>query len=294
MATGITNDTFYENAYVTVAEYKNAPTSVDFDNLVNGGNAAAQDAELANVIMRASSYMDEYFNQSLIAMQNTETRRTRITGDGSLIVHPKNVPVMALTNFQYGTTPNNLVTLSDCSQAWFEEQEIIVPLGSMSLNFSSQGPLSFGFPASNRQQMYVKYSYVGGFVNTLTGTLTAGASTMTVADTTGIVPNQDLTIYDGASSEMVVVASNYTYGNATIPLVTPLKYSHSAVAISALPDAIKQACILLTSAFIKVRGDASLTMALTTRASGVNAGTNMFGNEIKLALDMVDKYRRIR
>ena len=58
MTTGITPDTFYEQSYLTVAEYKDAPTSIDFDNLVVGGNGAAQDAELARVILRASSYMD--------------------------------------------------------------------------------------------------------------------------------------------------------------------------------------------------------------------------------------------
>ena len=294
MATGITNDTFYEGSYLTVAEYKNAPTAIDYDNLVVGGTAAQQDAELANVIMRASSYMDEYFNQTLNAVLNTETRRTRITGEGNLIIHPKNVPILALTSFQYGPTPNLLTTLSDCSQAWFEEQEVIIPLGSMNVTTSSQGPLSFGSAYSNRQQIYCKYSYVGGYPNTLTGTLTAGATSITVADTTGILPNQDLTIYDGASTEDVIISPNYTYGATTIPIVSPLKYSHTGVAISGLPDAIKQACILLTTAFLKVRGDGSLTMALTTRPSGQNTGGQMFGNEVKLALDMVDKYRRIR
>ena len=45
MTTGTTYDTFIENAYITVPEYKNAPTSIDYDNLVVGGNANAQDAE---------------------------------------------------------------------------------------------------------------------------------------------------------------------------------------------------------------------------------------------------------
>jgi hypothetical protein len=76
MAVGITSNTFSETPYITVAEYKNAPTSIDYDNLVVGGNAQAQDAELSNVIRRASSFMDEYFNANLNATQYVETQRT--------------------------------------------------------------------------------------------------------------------------------------------------------------------------------------------------------------------------
>jgi hypothetical protein len=58
MTTGVTTLTgFDENPYITVAEFKNAPTSIDYNNLVVNGNQQAQDAELARVIMRATSYL---------------------------------------------------------------------------------------------------------------------------------------------------------------------------------------------------------------------------------------------
>jgi hypothetical protein len=296
MPTGLAPDTFAENAYITVAEYKNAPTSIDYNNLVVGGNSGAQDAELANVILRASSYMNEYLNQNLVANQYVETQRVRMNSMGYIALHPNNFPVVALVDFQYGTDPNSLTTLGDCSKAWFESQQLIIPLSQLSTNYSSQGALAFGAPAAPRQQMFTKYTYVAGFVNTGIVTATATQSTLTVSSGLGIEAGQILRIYDGASSETVIVASTYTTASTTVPLTSALVYSHAAgVAIGNLPTALKQACILITTAFIKVRGDSSMTMSITTSASTAPAtGSQRYGNDVSLALDMVNKYRRIR
>lgn len=291
MAIGLTNDTFNESPYITVTEYKNAPTSIDYNNLVVGGNEAAQDAELANVILRASSYMNEYFNQSLVADTITETKRTRVTPQGWISLHPKNSNLVALTDFEYGANPNNLTVLPDCSQAWFEEQQLVIPLYQSTM--SSQGPLSFGFPMSNRNIIFCKYTYIAGFpVTTSSGV--AGESSITVADATGILPGQRLRISDGAKSEQVTVDSTYVFGDTTVPVAAPLGRSHTNAATDALPAVVKEACILLTTAFIKIRGDQSLTMMATTRPSGAMMGSELYGSEIKLALDMVDKFRRVR
>lgn len=294
MTTGFTYDTFIENAYLTVAEYKNAPTSIDYDNLVIGGNGAAQDAELARVIMRASSFMNEYLNQNLVADTITETQRTRINSAGMISLHPNNSNIVALESFQYGADPNMLSTLNDCSQVWFENQQIIIPLAGNTLTWSSSGPLSFGAAsAAPYVNMFCKYTYVAGFVNTLaTGTL--GASQVTVADGTGILAGAVLTIFDGAKTERVTVASTYVYGSTTVPLTAPLVFDHTAVAISNLPTAVKQACILITTAFLKTRGDGSMTMNITTAPTSNITGDMRYSSEIRLGLDMVNKYRRIR
>lgn len=294
MTTGFTYDTFTENAYLTVAEYKNAPTSIDYDNLVIGGNAAAQDAELARVIMRASSYMNEYLNQNLVADQITETQRTRINNSGFIALHPYTSNIVALENFQYGADPLMLATLNDCSQVWFENQQIIIPLAGNTLTWSSQGSLGFGaWSAAPNVTMFCKYTYVAGFVNTVC-TGVAAASTVTVESGVGILAGQTLTIYDGAKTERVVVASTYTYGSKTVPLVTPLVHDHTATAISNMPTVIKEACILITTAFLKVRGDGSMTMNITTAPTANITGDMRYSSEFRLALDMVSKYRRVR
>lgn len=296
MATGITPITpTYETPYITIAEYKNAPTSIDFDNLVVGGNSAAQDAELTNVIYRATSFMNEYLNQSLNATSQTEQQRTRITPQGFIALHPNNNPVISLSSLEYGSNPNNLSTLTDCSTAWFEDQQLLIPISSLSTNYTNQGSLAlggYGYPGAG---IFVKYTYVSGFVNSTIVTATATQSTLTVANASGIQAGQTLRIWDGASSETVIVGTGYTYGSTTVPLASALAYTHtSGVALGNMPTVIKQACILITTAFLKVRGDSSLTMAITSRASGNVPGTQLYGSEMAIAIDMLDLYRRVR
>jgi hypothetical protein len=118
---------------------------------------------------------------------------------------------------------------------------------------------------------------------------------MTVANATGIVAGQALRIYDVAKSELVYVASCYTYGSTTVTQASPLLYDHAAgTTFGNLPNAIKEACILVTSAFIKMRGDSSMTMQVTVNPSGNITGAERYGSEIALALEMVSLYRRVR
>jgi len=295
MATGVTSLTFNEYPYITVAEYKNAPTSIDYDNLVVGGNANAQDAELARVILRASSFLDEYLNQNLVASARTETQRTRFTPQGFIELHPYQYPIISLQSFEYGADPNNLVTLTDPSTCWFEEQQIIIPISQLSLTYSSQGPLSFGGAGSNKYQIFTKYNYTAGYVNNAIATATAGQSSMVVSNATGITAGSMYRIYDGDKSETIYVASNYVYGSTTVPLTSALTYSHAAgVTFGNLPTAIKQATILVTTAFLKVRGDNSLTMNITYTPTTNIEAAQRYGGDIALALEMVSLYRRVR
>ena len=166
----------------------------------------------------------------------------------------------------------------------------------MQTTYSSQGPLAFGSFTSPRVQLFTKYQYAAGYANTTIVSATAAATSFTVADASGFIVGNSYRIYDGANSETITVASTYTYGSNTIPTTSALVYSHaSGVAVGNLPNAIKEATIIATTAFIKVRGDSSMTMNITT-APTINAvtGNQRYGNELSLALDMVSRYRRIR
>jgi len=286
----------FSQPYLTLQEFKNAPTALDYGNLVVGGNQAAQDAELTNAITRASSYIDQFCNQILGATADTEQQRVRIRPDGTIRFHPKYNPIVALTAFSYGYTPLDLTTVADPSVAWIEEQEVILPYAQIALNQSSQGPLGFGYPSSSRAETFIRYSYINGWANTTTAaSATAGATSLTLSDGLGITAGSSLRIYDGASSELVTVASSYTFGSTTVPLTAAIAYAHAAgISVSNLPAAIKEAAILMTSAYLKIRGDASMVMDITNTPTNQITGSSGVGTDIAHVQQILKPFVRIR
>jgi len=288
---------FQSGNYLTVAEYKNAPTAIDYDNLVVGGTSAQQDAELLTNIARASSWIDIYCNQPLLAQNFVEQQRTRITPEGYLVISPEYNNLVAVTSLSYGVTPTTLtsVTTQGLTSIWFEKAQFIYPMSQVALTYSSVGPLSFGFPPSTRSRIYANYTYVAGFCNGLISTATQGQSTLTMIDPTGLTAGSYLTIWDGANTETVTVASTYVFGSSTVPLTTALKFTHaSGVAIGTMPGAIKEAAILMVNEFLKVRGDNSLTMSITTRATGGPDTKKLIGSDMALAKELLSPFRRMR
>lgn len=297
MANAITNITQeFSKPYLTIAEFKNAPTALDWSTLVSGGNLAAQNAELSNAIIRASSYIDQFCSMRQFASLYVENQRIRFSADGTLKIHPQNWPIVALTDLKFGSTTTNLTTVPDCSVAWIEDQSIIFPASGASLSYSTSGPLSFGYVGGSGANVYSTYSYVAGYVNSITTALASiGASSLTVDSGAGIIAGQTLRIYDGEFAENVTVANNYVFGSTTVPLSTPLTSSHNAgAALSGLPAAIKQAAILLTGAFLKVRGDTSMVMGVGSNPSASVEGTQRVGSDIALADVLLKPFRRMR
>jgi hypothetical protein len=293
--TVVTNNTPYyqDDEYLSLAEYKNAPTAIDYDNLVVGGTQAQQDAELLTVIGRASSWINTHLNQSLIARTMIEQKRTRMTPQGNLIIRPEINPIIAFNSLSYGATPTNLTVVNDLTPLWFEDDKVIYPIAQTSLSYSSQGPLAFGFPPSSRSQIYVNYNYTAGYVNT-TGSGAAGQKNITVANPVGILPNQIINFYDGQYSERLQVASNYTYGSTTVPVTTNLAYTHTNAAFSGMPAAVKEAAILVVTDFLKVRGDNSMTMAVTTRPSSGPSVQDIIGSDLAMAKELLRPFRKVR
>ena len=287
----------FSTPYITVAEYKQAPTAIDYNNLVVGStDPAVQDAELANNIARASSWIDSYCKQVIGATVETEQQRSRMRPDGTITVHPRYSPISVLTAFSYGTMPNQIQAYLDPSQGWIEDQQFILPYTASTGAFSSEGPLQFGLPASPSARVYCKYTYVAGYPNTiLSANASQGATSIVLNNAVGLLSGTILNIYDGVNSEQIVVSTNDTYGDTTVVLDTPLLHAHTAgVSVSALPPAVKEAAILATTAFLKVRGDYSLTMGVTNQVGTVGLNTNQLEYDLMLAKELLEPFRRVR
>ena len=90
------------------------------------------------------------------------------------------------------------------------------------------------------------------------------------------------------------VASNYTYGANPVTLTTNMAYAHTNAAFSGMPAAVKEAAILVVTDFLKVRGDNSLTMAVTTRATSGPSVQDVIGSDLALAKELLRPFRKVR
>ena len=263
--------------YITTQEYRLAPTGVDVSSLVRG-DAAGTEAMLARQVARASAWVDVICGQTLTARTDTQLGRYRCDREGNLQVFPRFSPVLAVTAFSYGTTPANMTSLSDLSQIWVEDTEFQVPMGSSAM-FTSAGPLQFGPSIRPGGVVRALYSYVAGFSNTtLSSAASAGATSISVANALGILPGlTQLSITDGAQSEVVSVDPSYTLGSSTVPLASPLAFSHQQIGVSvtALPESVREATILLTSTLIQTRGAVAV---IAPAVGGVSARYTQSGS----------------
>jgi len=114
-------------------------------------------------------------------------------------------------------------------------------------------------------------------------------------DPIGLTAGTVVTIYDGQYTEQVTVSPTYVYGSSTVNVTTALQYAHAkGVAVGNMPQAVKQAAILVTTDFLKVRGDSSLTMSVTTRATSGPSVQDIIGSDIALAKELLAPFRRMR
>lgn len=280
--------------YLTVDEYKQAPTSVDVDDLVGGGSMALNDVELGNVLARSSSWIDAHCGQVLAATEDTETLRGRASRDGFLRIHPRFSPIIAVVDASFGSNPQAMQSL-DVSTAWIEDASVVFPL--VAANASFLGPIQFSRIYQPLAEQFIHITYVNGYANSLVAASSlVGDMSLSVSDMVGFCPNQQFTLFDGVSSEVCRVASTFVpaAGPGVVTLASPLLYDHAVgVSASALPPAVKQACIYMTNVILKSRGNAALTIQQIN--IGQYASTNsMLASDYGAAVDLLKPFRRIR
>lgn len=272
--------------YLTVKEYQDAPTALSSNNLINGASQAVQDSELANVIGRASGWIDRECFQSLVARFRNEQSKVTLGRNGEITFVPDFFPIIAVTALSYGANPSLMQSVPDCS---------VLEINDRMVTLNAPFPYGSGmttYPAFNARMPLLRYTYVHGFVNTtLAASASAGATSITVKDGAGIQIGQVIKIVNEDKSEWVTVGSSYAFGATNVPLAAPLVYAQAAgLAVHAMPDGIKQAAILATSAFIKVRGTGTKVLSTSTQAGGNISGSRGINTDLELAREMLTDF----
>ena len=295
MANAITTvSSQFSTPYLTIAEYKQAPTAIDIDDLVGGGNAAINDQELANVIARASSWIDSYCGQVLASTTDTEAFRATVDRRGFLKIHPRYWPITEVVSLSYGTLPNLMASV-DISGVWIEPEAIVFPVQGLTTSFL--GPIQFSGNYSATQEQFVSLTYVNGYANAaLSASVAASVTSLPLNDLTGFLPNMRFEVYDGASTEILTVSSSFAVaqGAGNLPLAAATSYAHAkTISVSALPPAVKQAAIYVTSAVLKARGNASMVMQTLT-PSQIQTSNPSAAGDLAAAWEILKPFRRIR
>lgn len=325
MTTPVTAPTPYtelQAPYVSVAEFRASPTWLDTNNLIESGNQAQQDAELYNVLLRASTWADNWCGQQLGAHTEFEQLRVRVDRSGQAYMHQSAIPVRQVTGLAFGTDFKNMQVLTDLTQVWVEDQRGIV-VSMLPLRGSFRGTLEFGsVPASGQTYMYVQVQYVAGYVSTvLSATANPTDTSINVVNPTGILgppvtlfgtlPGSVLRIYDPLNpagstggEEAVQVASGYSNGSSNVPIVGAIALKHTVgsgaagqVLVSEMPAAVHQAVIDFAVALMQKQDVASdepfadepYGPAMKRSGSGgASAGL------VDHAYELLEPYRRVR
>lgn len=213
--------------FVSAAAFKAHPTYLDLDDLRSGSYLDAdQTAELVNLLVMASDWASNRCGQPLAAHVVTQNGRARMDRSGNLRVHADNIPAISVISVGYGWTPTALTTLANPS-VWIEDgRTIVVPIGGAGGAWS--GSLQFGTPTAGGE-LFVQLVYVAGYVATqLSVDSVAAATSLTVADPTGIVPGGQYRIWEPGAEETVTVATSWVPPAATVTLASPTSHAHTS------------------------------------------------------------------
>lgn len=248
--------------YLTLDELKRNPIYSQLRQMVPNTSPTDRDAELSRIISRVSAMINGEVNQNLAATIDKEVGEVVISNRGDLSILTRSSPIIDVLSISVGSNVYNLTPVTDFSHMVLDAWRIIIP-GAGGGMFSGNLPgLGFGRPG---QRLWAEWVYVNGFpVTTLAEPATAGDTTITVVDSTGILPNQTLlTIEDGIYLEMVTP----TAVNGNVLTIPELMCSHQVgVGVHDLPGDIKNAALTLIS---RLHDTWSLSLAAISTDGGV-------------------------
>jgi len=284
--------------YVSLTEVKFSPTAsaIDFSNLIENASQVAQDRALLELIKRASSKADIYCYGrlgTLNATSNTENGWYRPDRNGNLVFSPSFTPIVEVTDIQVGWGPGDglaEIALSSSNVAIDRDQFTLTSPSTLGLYFGSLGIA--GGRWGYQQNMWCQYTYVNGWFNSfLIANAVAGATTLSVTDTTGLYPGMTFTIWDGMNDEVLKVSA---VSGTTITLTAGTLYNHGVgVNTSTMPAAVKQAVIHFVVALVKERGEGGLVINEIGEPAAVSSRTQSSQEDEMQAYDLLEPFKVI-
>lgn len=296
---------FRRTPYVSPSEYESAPTAIATSQLVPGGSASEQTQSLAAVISRASDWVDTIcFHKAdgtLAASPTVESGWITPKPNGTLAVICNYKPILEVDGLALGGNAGSVQNVGQQASEGISIQGPVFYFAPLSgqLGTTTVWP---SIPTTNGK-VYAVWSYVNGWPHVaLASNAEAGETELQVAGVVpgtsavyGIYSGTQLTIHDGANTEVVVVRE---VDGLTLKLASGLEYAHAvppspdSVRVSAIPWAIEQATISLTSLLIKTRGSRALVMPQT---AGAMAGGEVSGQaghveDYEIALDLLQPF----
>lgn len=283
--------------YVSAAAFRAHPTYLDLDGLVSGNSdPAAQDAELTNLLLQASAWADNECDQPLGAHLYTQSTRVRTDRAGMLRIHADHGPVRAVAALSYGWSPTSMTAVASPA-VWVEDSSnLVITLGGSSTAWT--GSLQIGFGAGPGTETFVRVSVVAAYVATqLSAAATAGATSISVADPTGIEPGGSYRIWEPGREETITVSPLWQPPPAssmpvpvTVLLAAPTVFAHdTGHDVSGLPADARLAVVLYAISLL-MRPDTAAEDEFPD--SSTNSSTRGKDSR-KTGQGMVDEARRI-
>jgi len=306
--------------YITPAVLRSAPTGIDWSTIpFRGADQRAQQAEQANICLRATGLVEGITNQVLRATLDTEFftgpdwRVTISNTTGNIRVTVSRWPILQVIGGQ--VTPNTFPrtwTTIPADQMDIEKppiglygasQAADVPDGGQAIIIAPQ--FMWWWPGRNAWRLQVQY--INGWPHTsLTAHAAAGDSTVSVDDTTGWAPSPNDPadqqfgatgiFYDGLFQEVAMcTASSVIAGPGTLTLGSPLTFDHQAgTLLTSMPRTVMNATIDMASSLALARGATSTTVQSVSGGAGTAGGGPLGVKELReLAKQAVLSYARV-
>jgi len=286
--------------YITPDMFKlHSRAGVQVESLAPKGSPVDQDAALAEKIEQAGSWVDEWAEQSFAASLDVWSGQVNVGRSGYVEVFPRFKPVIGLASFSIGPQPDQLSAVSSFAGAMVMENSFSVPVIPLAAMTSSEGPIQFGGIGVPYEYAFCQYGYVHGYpITSLTAPIAAGATSISVADTTGIVAGQTwLNVRAGRTRYQFLATSVSTadsgglgFGPGTVgasvaapSVVTP--NPDIAIQVDGAPSSLILANVLVTRALIKGKTP-------TTPARGKERKSSD-GDDFKEAWEIIRKLAQV-